>query len=137
MWITTYLAQSATWGCSCHKPDGTQTQKSESVPARSEVSSPDQLTDALWPFVPTACEHEVCRDPAPLAYQNGCFRAAQWHARHQRLVIFSRPSAEKLSCNLANLTRCTRGRLGPQRRADRSGSMGASPIPPARPSASR
>lgn len=29
------LAQSNTWGCSCRKPDGSQTQKSESVSAHS------------------------------------------------------------------------------------------------------
>lgn len=48
-------------------------QKRESDPVSPEVSLPGQITDALWPFVPTSCKYEASGDPAPLAYQNSCF----------------------------------------------------------------
>lgn len=77
-----------TWGCGCRKPEGTQTSNSESVSACTL-----QIPDALCPFVPTASKHKAFRDPAHLGHKNGCFRMAQvkGHARHQQLVIFSRP----------------------------------------------
>lgn len=81
------------------------------------------------------CRHIHCRCTLALCTHSpwargvwgscpSCFWTAQekGQARHQQLVIFPRPLAEKLSCNLANLPRCTRGRLGPQQRVGQPGS---------------
>lgn len=111
------LARSDTWGRSCRKADGSQTQHSESVSAHSLQMHSGPL------YSQPVSTRRLGILPLLLA-ETVVFETAQekGHAHRQQLVILPRLLAEKLSCNLANLTRCTRGRLGPQQRVGQSGS---------------
>lgn len=130
---TTSLAQSDTWGCGCHKPNGRQTDTR---------GSPGVLT-AHHRCSLALCTHSLqaqgVRGSCPSRLQERRVLKGAREGTHMPpatcdlLQAFARGT----TLLLGKLCRCPRGWRGPQRRVSWAGSTAASPTPPARPSASR